>query len=159
MNNQITISKNLNLLGKVLSIISYIFLVILILGFVFSSIPAITNSWDNQFSTQPDSYLKTGGMFGAILGSIIALLILIIVPLQFATIHKKFKKFVNNKITYNKFIFNYIICWVIVFLTVFASFFSRNIAVIITVIAVLLIPIIYLTRIHKFTNKNGSAEN
>ncbi|MFC0343745.1 hypothetical protein [Epilithonimonas hispanica] len=155
--NKISISKKLNLLGNTLTIVSYIFLVLFILSFIFSSVPTMIDGIDKQLF-QNEISEKAGGIFGVIIGSLIALIIIIIIPLQFAGIHKKFKKYVENENYKQKFIFSYVFCWIIIFITFLISFLSKNVGIIITIFLFLLLPTIYLTSIHKYTKKDGNTE-
>lgn len=155
MNNQITISKKINLLGTILTVISYLFFFIFIIAFLFSGLYNNIKSIENQFSQQPDSYLKTGGIIGAIVGSVLSVIIMIYIYLSFARIHLNFKKFVTGSISRKKFLQKYISLWIIIFLLIFISFFSKSIAVIIAFLLILGLPILYLINIHKYTKNHG----
>jgi len=151
MNNQITISKKVNILGTLLTIFSYILLFLFIIGFLFS---AIIERMRNQFSQEPDSYLKTGGIIGAVIGSVLSVVIMIYIFLSFARIHLNFKKFVTGLISKKKFLSKYIALWIIISLIVFISIFSKSLVLVITCLLILSLPIVYLMHIHKYTKNH-----
>ena len=95
---------------------------------------------------------------GAILGNLIAAIIAFSLPLNFATIHSKFKKYINNKLSKKIFLNSYIFSWIIIVLAIFVSLFSRSIPVIITFLLVFILPIIYLINIHKYTKNDELKE-
>lgn len=154
MNNQITISKKVNILGTLLTIFSYILLFLFIIGFLFSALSEIIERMRNQFSQEPDSYLKTGGIIGAVIGSVLSVVIMIYIFLSFARIHLNFKKFVTGLISKKKFLSKYIALWIIISLIVFISIFSKSLVLVITCLLILSLPIVYLMHIHKYTKNH-----
>ena len=150
MKNETIIPKRVNLLGNIMTFLSFCFLGLMFLGFLFSSIPKMIEDF-----SQLTSYTEKTG---AILGSLIAVIISFSMPLNFATIHTKFKKYINNELSKKSFLNRYIFSWIIIILAIFVSLFSRSIAVIITFLLVFILPIIYLINIHKYTKNNGLKE-
>ena len=150
MKNETIIPKRVNLLGNIMTFLSFCYLGLMFLGFLFSSIPKMIE----DFSQLTSNTEKTG----AILGNLIAAIIAFSLPLNFATIHSKFKKYINNKLSKKIFLNSYIFSWIIIVLAIFVSLFSRSIPVIITFLLVFILPIIYLINIHKYTKNNGLKE-
>ena len=150
MKNETIIPKRVNLLGNIMTFLSFCFLGLMFLGFLFSSIPKMIE----DFSQLTSNTEKTG----AILGNLIAAIIAFSLPLNFATIHSKFKKYINNKLSKKIFLNSYIFSWIIIVLAIFVSLFSRSIPVIITFLLVFILPIIYLINIHKYTKNDGLKE-
>ena len=150
MKNETIIPKRVNLLGNIMTFLSFCFLGLMFLGFLFSSIPKMIEDF-----SQLTSYTEKTG---AILGNLIAAIIAFSLPLNFATIHSKFKKFINKELSKKFFLNRYIFSWIIIILAIFVSLFSRSIAVIITFLLVFILPIIYLINIHKYTKNNGLKE-
>lgn len=150
MKNETIIPKRVNLLGNIMTFLSFCYLGLMFLGFLFSSIPKMIEDF-SQLTSNTD---KTG----AILGNLIAAIIAFSLPLNFATIHSKFKKYINNKLSKKIFLNSYIFSWIIIVLAIFVSLFSRSIPVIITFLLVFILPIIYLINIHKYTKNNGLKE-
>ena len=150
MKNETIIPKRVNLLGNIMTFLSFCYLGLMFLGFLFSSIPKMIE----DFSQLTSNTEKTG----AILGNLIAAIIAFSLPLNFATIHSKFKKYINNKLSKKIFLNSYIFSWIIIVLAIFVSLFSRSIPVIITFLLVFILPIIYLINIHKYTQNDGLKE-
>lgn len=150
MKNETIIPKGINLLGNLMTFLSFCFLGLIFLGFLFSSIPKMIEDF-----SQLTSYTEKTG---AILGNLIAAIITFSMPLNFATIHTKFKKYINNELSKKSFLNRYIFSWIIIILAIFVSLFSRSIAVIITFLLVFILPMIYLINIHKYTKNNGIKE-
>lgn len=150
MKNETIIPKRVNLLGNIITVLSYFFLFLILLGFLFSTLPKMIEDF-----SQLTSYTEKTG---AILGNLIAVIISFSMPLNFATIHSKFKKFINKELSKKRFLNRYIFSWIIIILAIFVSLFSRSIAVIITFLLVFILPIIYLINIHKYTKNNGLKE-
>ena len=150
MKNETIIPKRVNLLGNIMTFLSFCYLGLMFLGFLFSSIPKMIE----DFSQLTSNTEKTG----AILGNLIAAIIAFSLPLNFATIHSKFKKYINNKLSKKIFLNSYIFSWIIIVLAIFVSLFSRSIPVIITFLLVFILPIIYLINIHKYTKNDGLKE-
>ena len=150
MKNETIIPKRVNLLGNIMTFLSFCYLGLMFLGFLFSSIPKMIEDF-----SQLTSYTEKTG---AILGNLIAVIITFSMPLNFATIHTKFKKYINNELSKKSFLNRYIFSWIIIILAIFVSLFSRSIAVIITFLLVFILPIIYLINIHKYTKNNGLKE-
>ena len=150
MKNETIIPKRVNLLGNIMTFLSFCYLGLMFLGFLFSSISKMIE----DFSQLTSNTEKTG----AILGNLIAAIIAFSLPLNFATIHSKFKKYINNKLSKKIFLNSYIFSWIIIVLAIFVSLFSRSIPVIITFLLVFILPIIYLINIHKYTKNDGLKE-
>ena len=150
MKNETFIPKRVNLLGNIMTFLSFCYLGLMFLGFLFSSIPKMIE----DFSQLTSNTEKTG----AILGNLIAAIIAFSLPLNFATIHSKFKKYINNKLSKKIFLNSYIFSWIIIVLAIFVSLFSRSIPVIITFLLVFILPIIYLINIHKYTKNDELKE-
>ena len=150
MKNETIIPKRVNLLGNIMTFLSFCYLGLMFLGFLFSSIPKMIE----DFSQLTSNTEKTG----AILGNLIAAIIAFSLPLNFATIHSKFKKYINNKLSKKIFLNSYIFSWIIIVLAIFVSLFSRSIPVIITFLLVFILPIIYLINIHKYTKNDELKE-
>ena len=150
MKNETIIPKRVNLLGNIMTFLSFCYLGLMFLGFLFSSIPKMIE----DFSQLTSNTEKTG----AILGNLIAVIISFSMPLNFATIHSKFKKYINNKLSKKIFLNSYIFSWIIIVLAIFVSLFSRSIPVIITFLLVFILPIIYLINIHKYTKNDELKE-
>ena len=147
MKNEIIIPKRVNLLGSIMTFLFFFFLGLMFLGFLFSSIPKMIEDIESN-----------SNKFPVIIGYLIAVIITFSMPLNFATIHTKFKKYINNKLSKKSFLNRYIFSWIIIILAIFVSLFSRSIAVIITFLLVFILPIIYLINIHKYTKNNGLKE-
>ena len=147
MKNETIIPKRVNLLGNLITVLSYFFLFLIFLGFLFSTLPEMIEEFESNSNKLP-----------VIIGSLIAVIITFSMPLNFATIHSKFKKYINNKLSKKSFLNRYIFSWIIIILAIFVSLFSRSIAVIITFLLVFILPIIYLINIHKYTKNNGLKE-
>ena len=147
MKNETIIPKKVNLLGNLITVLSYFFLFLIFLGFLFSTLPEMIEEFESNSNKLP-----------VIIGSLIAVIITFSMPLNFATIHSKFKKYINNKLSKKSFLNRYIFSWIIIILAIFVSLFSRSIAVIITFLLVFILPIIYLINIHKYTKNNGLKE-
>ena len=147
MKNETIIPKRVNLLGNLITVLSYFFLFLIFLGFLFSTLPDMIEEFESNSNKLP-----------VIIGSLIAVIITFSMPLNFATIHSKFKKYINNKLSKKSFLNRYIFSWIIIILAIFVSLFSRSIAVIITFLLVFILPIIYLINIHKYTKNNGLKE-
>ena len=147
MKNETIIPKRVNLLGNLITVLSYFFLFLIFLGFLFSTLPEMIEEFESNSNKLP-----------VIIGSLIAVIITFSMPLNFATIHSKFKKYINNKLSKKIFLNSYIFSWIIIVLAIFVSLFSRSIAVIITFLLVFILPIIYLINIHKYTKNDGLKE-
>ena len=147
MKNETIIPKRVNLLGNLITVLSYFFLFLIFLGFLFSTLPEMIEKFESNSNKLP-----------VIIGYLIAVIITFSMPLNFATIHSKFKKYINNKLSKKSFLNRYIFSWIIIILAIFVSLFSRSIAVIITFLLVFILPIIYLINIHKYTKNNGLKE-
>ena len=147
MKNETIIPKRVNLLGNLITVLSYFFLFLIFLGFLFSTLPEMIEKFESNSNKLP-----------VIIGSLIAVIITFSMPLNFATIHSKFKKYINNKLSKKSFLNSYIFSWIIIILAIFVSLFSRSIAVIITFLLVFILPIIYLINIHKYTKNDGLKE-
>ena len=147
MKNETIIPKRVNLLGNLITVLSYFFLFLIFLGFLFSTLPEMIEEFESNSNKLP-----------VIIGSLIAVIITFSMPLNFATIHSKFKKYINNKLSKKSFLNSYIFSWIIIILAIFVSLFSRSIAVIITFLLVFILPIIYLINIHKYTKNDGLKE-
>ena len=147
MKNETIIPKRVNLLGNLITVLSYFFLFLIFLGFLFSTLPEMIEEFESNSNKLP-----------VIIGSLIAVIITFSMPLNFATIHSKFKKYINNKLSKKSFLKRYIFSWIIIILAIFVSLFSRSIAVIITFLLVFILPIIYLINIHKYTKNDGLKE-
>lgn len=147
MKNETIIPKRVNLLGNLITVLSYFFLFLIFLGFLFSTLPEMIEEFESNSNKLP-----------VIIGSLIAVIITFSMPLNFATIHSKFKKYINNKLSKKNFLNSYIFSWIIIILAIFVSLFSRSIAVIITFLLVFILPIIYLINIHKYTKNDGLKE-
>ena len=147
MKNETIIPKRVNLLGNLITVLSYFFLFLILLGFLFSTLPKMIEDIESN-----------SNKFPVIIGYLIAVIITFSMPLNFATIHSKFKKYINNKLSKKSFLNSYIFSWIIIILAIFVSLFSRSIAVIITFLLVFILPIIYLINIHKYTKNDGLKE-
>ena len=147
MKNETIIPKRVNLLGNLITVLSYFFLFLIFLGFLFSTLPEMIEEFESNSNKLP-----------VIIGSLIAVIITFSMPLNFATIHSKFKKYINNKLSKKSFLNSYIFSWIIIILAIFVSLFSRSIGVIITFLLVFILPIIYLINIHKYTKNDGLKE-
>ena len=147
MKNETIIPKRVNLLGNLITVLSYFFLFLIFLGFLFSTLPKMIEDFESNSNKLP-----------VIIGYLIAVIITFSMPLNFATIHSKFKKYINNKLSKKSFLNSYIFSWIIIILAIFVSLFSRSIAVIITFLLVFILPIIYLINIHKYTKNDGLKE-
>ena len=147
MKNETTIPKRINVLGNIITFLSYIFLFLMLFGFFVSSLPKMIRSFDSN-----------SNVFAVIIGYLIAAIISFSIPLNFATIHSKFKKYINNDLENKSFLNKYIYSWIIIFVVIFASFFSRSLPVTLSFFFVFLLPIIYLINIHKYTKNNGNKE-
>ena len=147
MKNETIIPKRVNLLGNLITVLSYFFLFLIFLGFLFSTLPEMIEEFESNSNKLP-----------VIIGSLIAVIITFSMPLNFATIHSKFKKYINNKLSKKSFLKRYIFSWIIIILAIFVSLFSRSIAVIITFLLVFILPIIYLINIHKYTKNDELKE-
>ena len=147
MKNETIIPKRVNLLGNTITILSYFFLFLILLGFLFSTLPKMIEDFESNSNKLP-----------VIIGYLIAVIITFSMPLNFATIHTKFKKYINNELSKKSFLNRYIFSWIIIILAIFVSLFSRSIAVIITFLLVFILPIIYLINIHKYTKNDGLKE-
>ena len=100
MKNETIIPKRVNLLGNIITVLSYFFLFLILLGFLFSTLPKMIEDF-----SQLTSYTEKTG---AILGNLIAVIISFSMPLNFATIHSKFKKFINKELSKKRFLNRYI---------------------------------------------------
>ena len=147
MKNETIIPKRVNLLGNLITVLSYFFLFLILLGFLFSTLPKMIEDIESN-----------SNKFPVIIGYLIAVITTFSMPLNFATIHTKFKKYINNELSKKSFLNRYIFSWIIIILAIFVSLFSRSIAVIITFLLVFILPIIYLINIHKYTKNNGLKE-
>lgn len=147
MKNETIIPKRVNLLGNLITVLSYFFLFLIFLGFLFSTLPKMIEDFESNSNKLP-----------VIIGYLIAVIITFSMPLNFATIHIKFKKYINNELSKKSFLNRYIFSWIIIILAIFVSLFSKSIAVIITFLLVFILPIIYLINIHKYTKNNGLNE-
>ena len=147
MKNETIIPKRVNLLGNIITVLSYFFLFLILLGFLFSTLPDMIEEFESNSNKLP-----------VIIGSLIAVIITFSMPLNFATIHTKFKKYINNELSKKSFLNRYIFSWIIIILAIFVSLFSRSIPVIITFLLVFILPIIYLINIHKYTKNDGLKE-
>ena len=91
MKNETIIPKRVNLLGNIITVLSYFFLFLILLGFLFSTLPKMIEDIESN-----------SNKFPVIIGYLIAVIITFSMPLNFATIHTKFKKYINNELSKKK---------------------------------------------------------